>query len=331
MEKIKPKRPLAVNLIIAWLIFLPIINISSTAFLSTYQETLIDETETLRPNEYVYTSIIFKEETTVLVKLSSLNEKRLDLYVTDDKEFNKLISGEEWVYYSPGSKLDIQNVEYKLRFPKGEWFFIIYNENEDTDANFRFEVIYDSEIQNDPATVVGSKSPLVVPVTYIPSTETYTPTFSGVFGLIGIILYFLAIRSLWRMEKSWLWWVYVILVGGILFNGLSFYWWGFTFLYWIDWFVVGASIVNVLCLYWLFKNRNLFVEPPKPKPKTKEEKRKEKGEWKKTGLILVGLLIFYPIFFSLNSNPDYIFYSLLFIPIWIIFIWFILPKLVKWI
>lgn len=307
-HKNRPKRPIAVNLIILWLILAPILNVVALIYVASHpiQPQIINQTQILDPNYYYPAGLDVKSASTTSVKLSA--ENYVNIYLLDKAELEKLKNGENFHYYPEGSRLNVSFSEFQVDLQAGEWYFVLVNPHKSESVKVNIEINY-----------VKSADSTTYKTTSSPS---YTPNV----GWIGLIFYLSAINSLWKMKKNWLWYVYLVLGAGIVFNVLSFYWWGFNWLNWIDWLVITQSGINITCIHWLYKNRNLFIES-KPPTKTIAEKQKEKGEWKKVGLIVLGMFGI-PILIIL-INPNYILYAFFSIPIWAIFVWFLLPRIYR--
>lgn len=295
-------RPLAVNLIILWLIIVPILNITLiivAAGQSTQPSTLIDEHQTLDPGYYFARGVSVSTASQNSVSLQSTDY--VNLYILDSTQYNNLKSGNTF-YYDPNSELNVKSAQFSFDLQSGDWYFVVSNPSDTQTVNISLQVNYTGVAQ-----------------TVAASTPTY-PSTSWV-GIIALVLYISAIRSLWRMEKNWLWYVYLILLGGIAFNVLSFYLYGINLFGWIDWAVIGQSVGNAVCFYWLYNHRNIFTQV-KPKPKTEKEKSKEKNEWKRLVVILLGYVVsFSTVIISSDLGLTLFLISL---PVWPVVVWFVL-------
>ena len=136
--------------------------------------------------------------------------------------------------------------------------------------------------------------------------------------LIILCLYF----CMWKMNKSWMYLTVAILILGIIsiFDGLTFKW---VFNYTNSTYSIISSIftilLNSLSIFWLLRNRNLFTGTSKFIG--------AKKDWIKGGLIFFGMAMIIALF--LIFFPDYSILGIPIIILWIIFIWFILPRIIK--
>jgi len=137
----------------------------------------------------------------------------------------------------------------------------------------------------------------------------------GYGGFIGLLYIFALYYGLWKMKKDWMW----VLVFGLILS-TAFY--VYSMFVSLDVFSMIFVILNSISVYWLYTNRGIFIKPEKEKSALGT-----KSEWIRAGLIILGI-IGIPISLGM-INSDYILYGILGIPIWIIFVWFIVPKLVK--
>jgi hypothetical protein len=133
----------------------------------------------------------------------------------------------------------------------------------------------------------------------------------GVIGILGVLaLYY----GLWKMKKDWMYlFIFLVAVSTI------YYIYSMLFIEVTD---IIFAILNSISIYWLYTHRNLFVEPEKGKSALGT-----KSEWIRVGLILLGV-VGIPIILSI-INFDYLLYGILAIPLWIIFVWFFIPRLLK--
>ena len=138
---------------------------------------------------------------------------------------------------------------------------------------------------------------------------------TGYGGFIGLLYIFALYYGLWKMEKDWMW----VLVFGLLLSTVFYVYSMFVYL---DVFSMIFVILNSISIYWLYTNRNIFKEPEKGKSALGT-----KSEWIRVGLIILGTIGILVLSFSVAQ--DYILYGILFIPVWIIFVWFILPRIYK--
>jgi hypothetical protein len=141
----------------------------------------------------------------------------------------------------------------------------------------------------------------------------------GYGSFIGILYIFLYIFSLyyglWKMREDWMWVLVFFLI-------LSTAFYIYSMFVSLDVFSMILVILNIISVYWLCANKNIFIKPEKGKSALGT-----KSEWIRVALIILGIIVI-PISLGM-INSDYILYGILAIPIWIIFVWFIVPKLVK--
>lgn len=250
--KNKSARPLAVNLIIIWLILLPITNISIFAYASFQQSSssqqltqVIKESQSLKPNGFVSYTLNVTENSLFLIKLQADHE--VDFYLLDATELDKFRNGENFQYYPEGTVFNTTWINSYLNLSSGKWYLTITNSNGDfVKLNNNNIGIVNTDFEAD----------------YIRSQNSNTNISSiSVLGLIlSLILYIYAIKSLWRGQKKYLWTAYLVFGLGILVNIISFYFWGVDLLYSIDLIAIIQIIINSACIFWLYKNRTLFME-----------------------------------------------------------------------
>jgi len=132
-------------------------------------------------------------------------------------------------------------------------------------------------------------------------------------GVIGI-LYLLALYyGLWKMRRDWM---FVFLFITILSTFFHLF-----IMIFADISYILIVFFNILSIYWLYTHRNIFI---KPKGKSAVGTL---DEWLRLALIIIGIVLV-PLGI-LIYNIDYAVYAFLFIPIWIVFVWFFIPKIYK--
>lgn len=136
---------------------------------------------------------------------------------------------------------------------------------------------------------------------------------SGYDGFIGLLYIFALYYGLWKMKRDWMY----LLVFGMIVSTIYYIHLMLTF---IDVFSMVFSVLNSISIYWLYSNRSLFTESEKGKSALGT-----KSEWIRGGLILLGIIVI-PITIAM-INFDYMIYGILSTPIWIIFVWFLLPRI----
>jgi len=137
---------------------------------------------------------------------------------------------------------------------------------------------------------------------------------SGGGGVIGLLFLFSLYYGLWRMKKDWMY-VFVFLT----FISTIYYIYSALF---IDIYSIIFAILNSVSIYWLYSNKDIFIKPEKGK-----NALGTKSEWMRLGLIILGVFAIISVSSLVMTDSNYIIYVLLAIPIWIIFVWFFMPKI----
>lgn len=254
--KNKQTRNLAVNLIILWLILLPITNITILVYATSQQSTnmqqptqLIKESQSLRTNEFLSYTLNVTENSLFSISLQA--DHKVNFYLLDGTEFDKFRNGEDFQYYPEGTVFNTTWISSYLNLSSGKWYFAIVS----NDGDF-------VKLNNNNIGITNT----YFEVDYVRSGNSNT-NISGISGIgliISLFLYIYAIKSLWRMQKKYLWSAYLIFGLGILVNFFSFYQWGIDLLYSIDLIAIIQIIINSACIFWLYKNKALFMEDTSP-------------------------------------------------------------------
>jgi hypothetical protein len=131
----------------------------------------------------------------------------------------------------------------------------------------------------------------------------------GVAIVSGLIGSFIAYKAIWRMQRDWM---YLMLAGLCLTALLS--------LLQIpqNIFTVFDVMILFVSIAWLVINKELFHEG---------DGAGTKGEWIRVGLIVVGALGI-PLL-AIYFTPDLLLYAAVLIPLWIAFVWFVLPRFIR--
>lgn len=139
---------------------------------------------------------------------------------------------------------------------------------------------------------------------------------SNYFALLGILLAVLALyHGLWEMKKEWMYFLVVLLSLGVIFNIFA--------MITTNLFSGLDALLSLIAIGWLILNRGIFIEP-EGKSASKRAFGTKSGLIRR-GLILLGIIgILALVFIYPDMNINYI---LLAVPIWIIFVWFFLPKI----
>lgn len=137
---------------------------------------------------------------------------------------------------------------------------------------------------------------------------------SGYGGIAGI-LYILALYyGLWKMKKDWMY----LLIFGMIASTVYYLYQMFAY---TDVLSMTFGILNAISVYWLYSKRSIFIE----ERKKGKSVLGTKSEWIRVGLVILGIICI-PITIAI-INFDYMLYGILSIPIWIIFVWFLLPRI----
>lgn len=138
--------------------------------------------------------------------------------------------------------------------------------------------------------------------------------FSIPLSFILLPFYIIALYyGLWKMRKDWM---YVVIIGKLI-STMGYSYFMFTYLSPLTLLFI---VLNIISIYWLYTNRNIFKESEKGSVLG------TKSEWIRVGLIVWGIII---MFILGAINFEYLGYGILALPIWIIFVWFGIPKLMK--
>ncbi|MEM7818497.1 MAG: hypothetical protein QXP52_03355 [Candidatus Aenigmatarchaeota archaeon] len=136
---------------------------------------------------------------------------------------------------------------------------------------------------------------------------------AGYGGVVGILYIIALYYGLWKMRKDWM---YVVIIGKLI-STMGYSYFMFTYLSPLTLLFI---ILNIISIYWLYTNRNIFKEPEKGSALG------TKSEWIRFGLIVLGIII---MFILGAINFEYLGYGILALPIWVIFVWFVVPRLMK--
>lgn len=138
--------------------------------------------------------------------------------------------------------------------------------------------------------------------------------FSIPLSFILLPFYIIALYyGLWKMRKDWMWSMFLFLILSTITNVYNMF---ISF----NVFSLIFIVLNIISIYWLYTNRNIFKEPEKGSVFG------TKSEWIRVGLIIFGIVI---MFILGAIKIEYLGYGILALPIWIIFVWFGIPKLLK--
>ena len=138
---------------------------------------------------------------------------------------------------------------------------------------------------------------------------------AGYGGFLGILYIVALYFGLWKMRRDWMW----FLVFSMSITTVYYIYSMFAFL---DVLSIIFITFNTVSIIWLINHRNIFIEPRRGKSALGT-----KGEWVKTILTLVGIFGI-PIAVML-IDFNYIIYALLSIPIWLILVWVVFPRIYR--
>lgn len=133
-----------------------------------------------------------------------------------------------------------------------------------------------------------------------------------------LVIYIIALYyGLWKMKREWMWVVVIFLIISTLVHI-------YRIIVSLNPLLMILVVLNLISIFWLYNNRNIFKKPEKGSDIG------TKSEWIRLGIIIFGIIaiILLVLLFGI-TNSDYIIYGILAIPVWIVFVWFILPKFVK--